>query len=80
MHLYFVNITVMQGLCIKNRLFFLYGFSIASSVKSHEKIAYFFFPRVFGITCGFADLIVGKHKKLWDLAGLHLGYSHDWAE
>jgi hypothetical protein len=51
MHLYFVNITVMQGLIILKIGCFFFMASVASSVKSHKIIAYFFFPRVFGITC-----------------------------
>jgi hypothetical protein len=39
MHLYFVNITVMQGL-LKIGCFFFMA-SLASSVKSHEIIAFF---------------------------------------
>ena len=63
MHLYFVNLTVMQGLCIKIRLFFLYGFSSFQCQVSRNN-SIFLFPWVFGITCGFGDLIVRKHKKL----------------
>jgi hypothetical protein len=64
MHLYFVNITVMQGL-LKIGCFFFMA-SVASSVKSHEIIAYFFFPRVFGITCGFSRDFA-KNREIWGL-------------
>jgi hypothetical protein len=40
--------------------------SVASSAKSHEIIAYFFFPRVFGITCGFSRDFA-ENRVIWGL-------------
>jgi hypothetical protein len=56
----------MQGL-LKIGCFFFMA-SVASSVKSHEIIAYFFFPqgRVFGITCGFSRDFA-ENREIWGL-------------
>ena len=54
----------MQGLLKLGCFFFMA--SVASSVKSHEIIAYFFFRRVFGITCGFSRDFV-ENREIWGL-------------
>jgi hypothetical protein len=54
----------MQGL-LKIGCFFFMA-SAASSVKSHEIIAYFFFARVFGITCGFSRDFA-ENREIWGL-------------
>jgi hypothetical protein len=51
---------------IKNRTVFFFITSVASSVKSREIIAYFFFPWVFGITCGFSRDFA-ENREIWRL-------------
>jgi hypothetical protein len=64
MHLYFVNITVMQGL-LKIGCFFLYGFSSFQCQVSRNNRK-FLFPQVFGITCGFSRDFA-ENREIWGL-------------
>jgi hypothetical protein len=72
----------MQGLCIKNRLFFLYGFSSFQCQVSRNNSIFLFCTGVWNhlwfwrLNHEKASIIVSLTIKLWDFAGLHLGYSH----